>query len=168
MKRLLTSLPALALLFFVCTAESCDNQSSDQVQTQQQETILKEGTNAVGMPAIKNFNERRLLKMILELRDQADLSTYTYTFSEVTGKLTLLCRSIGYGVPYATQYTNPQKIADHYNGGFAVTAQADPNGLYSPSSAEGTWVMCKDPNGGDVKPVYVEPRVTVSQFPLDK
>ena len=26
--------------------------------------------------------------------------------------------------------------------------------------------MCKDPKGPDVRPVYVEPRVIVSPFPL--
>ena len=35
-----------------------------------------------------------------------------------------------------------------------------------PTSAEGTWVMLKSPDG-DVKPVYVEPRVVVSPFKLD-
>jgi hypothetical protein len=44
--------------------------------------------------------------------------------------------------------------------------QADPNGLFSPASAEGTWVLCKVPGKDDVKPVYIEDRVTVSPFPL--
>ncbi len=52
------------------------------------------------MPGIKNFRERRLLKDIFEMRDQADLSTYTYTYSEVTGKFSFFCNSIGYGLPY--------------------------------------------------------------------
>jgi hypothetical protein len=45
--------------------------------------------------------------------------------------------------------------------------QADPNGLFSPTSAEGTWVMCKDPKGGEVKPVYIEPRIVVSPFKME-
>ena len=44
--------------------------------------------------------------------------------------------------------------------------QADPNGLFSPPSAEGTWVMCKDPNSDKVEPIYSEPRIIVSTFPL--
>jgi hypothetical protein len=89
----------------------------------------------------------------------------------MTGKYTFFCTSVGYGIPYATEYTNPQKI-DYYRvgGGTALGTlpQADPNGLFAPASAEGTWVMCKDPNGPDVKPVYIEPRVIVSPFDLDK
>ena len=44
--------------------------------------------------------------------------------------------------------------------------QADPNGLFMPSSANGTWIMMIDPNDGSVKPTYFEPNVIVSQFPL--
>src|SRR5260221_7140453 len=141
--------------------------SSDTKQRDAQEKILLEANAQTGMPAIKNFRERKLMKDILELRDQDGLVTYTYTFSEMTNKLSFFCDSIGYGLPYATQYTNPQKIEKEYNSGFAILPQADPNGLFSPSAAEGTWIMCKDPNGPDVRPIYVEPRVIVSPFKLN-
>lgn len=141
--------------------------SSDQVQKQQQERILQEATAQTGMPAIRNFRERKLLKDILELRDQDGLVTYTYLFSEQTGKLVFLCNSIGYGIPAATQYTNPQKIAESsHQVGYAILPQADPNGLFSPSSAEGTWVMCSDTASAKTRPVYSEPRIIVSPFRL--
>lgn len=142
--------------------------SSDGRQQQAQEMILMESTRAVGMPAIKNFRERRLLKDILELRDQNNLSTYTYLWSEMNGKLVFFCHSIGYGIPYATQYTNPQKDTYYSTSSAAhvVIPQADPNGLFSPASAEGTWIMCFDEKSKDTRPVYVEPRVVVSPFEL--
>ncbi len=144
----------------------CEYQpTSDEIQQRQQEKTLQDGTSQIGMPAIKNFRERRLAKTILELRDQENLSTFTYTWSDMQGKYSFFCNSIGYGLPYAAQYTNPQKI--EYNmSHYWTLPQADPNGLFSPDSAEGTWVMCKDPNGGDVKPIYIEPRVIVSPFKL--
>lgn len=142
--------------------DGCSDNSSDTVQRKQQETLLAEGTAQTGMPAIHNFRERKLLKDILELRDQDGLVTYTYTFSEMTGTIRFFCDSIGYGIPYATEYTNPAKPS---RGGFALP-QADPNGLFSPASAEGTWVMCKDPSGPETRPVYIEPRVIVSPFKL--
>ena len=158
-------LAAVALLFF---SAACDyKQSSDDVQREQQEKILAEGTSAIGMPAIKNFRERKLMKLILELRDQESYPTYTYTFSEVTGKYSFFCDSIGYPIPYATQFTNPQKMEHYGNGGGWVTLpQADPNGLFSPASAEGTWVMCKDPSSGKVAAVYSEPKLISSPFKL--
>ncbi|TRZ51548.1 hypothetical protein D4R99_04240 [bacterium] len=162
MKKKILSLLVVGLTLFLI---ACEPPSSDEIQRQQQETILKEGTSSVGMPAIKNFRERKILKDILELRDQDGLVTYTYLFNELNGNLIFLCDSIGYGIPYATQYTNPQKI-DHSYSAYQVLPQADPNGLFSPASAEGTWVLCKNPNGKDVAPLYIEPKIIVSPFPL--
>jgi hypothetical protein len=148
------------------TLTSCeDHNDSDTRQSSQQEKILGEAAAQVGMPAIKNFRERKLLKDIYELRDQDGLTTYTYLVSEHDAKLVFLCDSIGYSVPYATQFTSPQKPIWSQDGNFTLP-QADPNGLFTPATAEGTWVLCKDPNGKDVKVVYVEPRIVVSPFRL--
>lgn len=158
----------LAVILSAFSLSSCDiEQSSDSKQQKQQESILQEATSSVGMPAIKNFRERKLAKDILELRDQEGLTTYTYIVAEATGKLVFLGESIGYGLPYSTQFTNPEKIERYSSGGGYVTLpQADPNGLFSPASADGTWVMMKDPNGTKVVPVLVEPRCIVSPFKL--
>ena len=104
------------------------------------------------MPAITNFAEKRMMKDILELRDKMQ-PTYTYLVG-ANNQLTLLCNSVGYGLPYATQYTNPNL--------------ADPNGLYTPASADGTWVLCLNPKTKAVEPQYIEPRVIVMTYPLDK
>lgn len=166
---------ALALTVLAIAFAACDEprtQTSDSIQQNAQEKLLVEATAQTGMPAIRNFRERKLLKEILELRDQASLTTWSYTYADNTGKRIFLCNSIGYGLPYATQYTSPEKVewGQYTTGGgyySNIMPQADPNGLFSPASAEGTWIMCKDPKGPDVRPVYVEPRVIVSPFPLD-
>jgi hypothetical protein len=36
-----------------------------------------------------------------------------------------------------------------------------------PANAEGTWLMMVDPKDGSIHPVYCEPRVLVSPFPLN-
>ena len=167
----------LGALYVVTAGNSGCEQTSDDIQRQQQELILKEGTAQVGTPAIKNFRERKLLKDILELRDQTGLVKYSYLenmepkvvpgHTALGGKLTYFGETIGYGIPYATQFTNPQKVESPASvSGWHVLPQADPNGLFSPASAEGTWILMKNPKGNDVKPVYVEPRITVTPFPL--
>lgn len=171
MKNMVYAICSVVLIVTCMTGCEQRPQTSDEVQRAQSERIFAEGTAQVGMPAIKNFRERKLLKEILELRDQDGLVTYTYLYNEREGKLVFLGETIGYGIPYATQFTNPQKIESYRgsSGGhyaFEALPQADPNGLFSPSSAEGTWIMLKDPRGKDVKPVYVEPRIVVSPFPL--
>ena len=166
--RYLAVLPIV--LFLVGASESgCGDSTSDSRQARQQERTLDEGTSQVGMPAIVNFRERKLLKEIYEMRDQASFVTYSYVWNEFNGKFIFLCQSIGYPIPYATQFTSPQK--DMFVVGSSGThfqmPQADPNGLFSPAAADGTWVLCKNPKADEVKPVYVEPKVTTSPFKLD-
>ena len=160
MKKTIYFIFGLLLLSLIFSSDSCDTQTSDEKQTQQQEQILQQGTSVVGMPGIKNFRERKLLKAIYEMRD-ANLTTYTYVWSDFQGKYRFLGVSVGYGIPYATQFTSPQK---YYASGVALP-QADPNGLFSPASAEGTWVLLHTPNG-DIQPQYIEPRISVFTYRL--
>jgi len=165
MRKLIT-LTALAATFALA---GCDVEpTSEQIQNRNQEQMNKNAVQSVGMPAITNFQEKRILKDILELRDTANLRTYAY-ITDLNGHLHKRCDSIGYGIPYATQYTNPS-VDTYYtssNPQHTILPQADPNGLYSPPNAEGTWVLCKVPNSDKVSPVYIEDRVTVSTFPLE-
>lgn len=164
------TLVLLGVIGLVGCDETPRKMTSDDKQREQQEVLLQEGAAKIGMPNIKNFREKQQLKDIFELRDQSGYSTYTYLYSEMTGKKIFFCNSIGYGIPYATQFTNPQKVQryDNYQRyDNLVVPQADPNGLFTPPGAEGTWIMCKDPKGTEVKPVYVEPRIIVSPFPMD-
>jgi len=165
MKKILFALPVLTLL------AGCDDTrpaTSDQIMNRQQEQMSREAVQQVGLPAITNFFEKRTLKAIIELRDQG-ISTTTYIVAEQTGQLFKVCDSIGYGFPASTQYTNPQKVSDFARGGnyaYLAIPQADPNGLFSPASSDGTWVMCLDPSDKKDKAVYLEPKVIVSPFPI--
>ena len=76
-------------------------ESSDQKQNQAQEELSLRSVESVGLPAITKFQEKRTLKQILELRDQS-ITTYSYT-QDMNGGLHLLCKSVGFGIPYATQ-----------------------------------------------------------------
>lgn len=159
MKKMVPALAIAALL------GGCIEESSDQKQNRAQEQMNMQAVNAVGMPAITNYAEKRALKEILELRDRA-VSTYTY-YLDLQGNLHFLCHSVGFGISAATQYTNPQKI-DYSSHGVAVISQADPNGLYSPAASEGTYVLCLNPETKSPSPLYVEPRIIVSQWDLTK
>ena len=157
----------LALILLAMAMTSCDSvPSADAVQRNKQENLEKEAVREVGMPAIHNFYEKKLLKTIYELRDNAKTMNYAYLFAENSGKLILLGRCYGYGVPYATQYTNPQKTVSHGGTDFSTLPQADPNGLFSPTSAEGTWLALIDPKTGEPQITYIEPKLIVSPIPL--
>lgn len=156
------------IMVIAMSNSSCERTvSSNDLLAQKQEQLMVEANAEIGMPAIKNFQERKLMKMILELRDQENLVCYAYIIPEMTGKPVFLGKCIGYGLPYATQYTNPMKTESSYQGGFEILPQADPNGLFMPASADGTWLMMIDPNTNEPRPVYCEPKVLVSPFKLN-
>lgn len=141
---------------------------ADQVATKKTEAAMREANAQVGMPAIKNFQEKKLAKMIYELRDQEKLVCYAYLKS-LDGKPVFLGKCIGFGLPYCVQYSNPERVAhrETYQGGsFGTLPQPEPNGLFMPQSLSATWLMMIDPKTGDARPVYIEPEIIVSPFPL--
>ena len=168
MKTTLITLFCAAVLMTGC--DDPRTKTSDQRQQEDQERILQEGTSAVGMPAVTNFRERKMMKQILELRDDMHIITYTYVFSQYTGKYTYLGQSFGYGLPYATQFTNPQKEewinTSGGTGHWRTLPQADPNGLFSPSAAEGTWIMMPNPSTGKPEVQYIEERISTYSYML--
>lgn len=155
---------ALMIASGVLTACQPMPESSAKIERRKQEELSLQAVQQVGMPSIVNFAEKRMMKDILEIRDQ-DVATTTYIVG-MNGELHKLCNSVGYGLPYATQYTNPQAMQNDEVGHWSLLPQADPNGLYSPANAEGTWVQCVDPKSGKARVVYIEPRIIVSPIPL--
>ena len=143
---------------------ACDSKpDANDIQAAATRKSMAEAERQIGMPSITNFQERRLAKMIFELRDQEDLTTYAYLVS-LEGKLVYLGRCIGYGLPYSVQYTNPMATSWSSRKGRATLPQADPNGLFMPSGLSATWLMLVDEKTGDARPVYVEPPIVVSPF----
>ena len=155
-------------LILIATFASCkvETSNADEIQSEKTVQSLGEANKQIGMPAIQNFQEKKLFKQILELRDTENLITYCYLMNEMNGTVgQFLGKGIGYGIPAATQYTNPQYISDHYQGGYAILPQADPNGLFMPTQTSATWYMLLDAKG-DPHPIYIEPLIIVSPIPL--
>ena len=140
--------------------------TADEKDRLQQEKALQEAQRETGLPAIHNFQEKKLLKQIYELRDNEKIVNYAYLYNEMQGKLVFIGKCIGYGIPYSTQYSNPQKVYHEGSQYGLILPQAEPNGLFMPAASDGTWVMLLDKEGTP-HPVYIEPKVIVSPFPLN-
>ncbi len=89
------------------------------------------------------------------------MSTSSYVVNPYTGRINWECPSIGYPIPGGTELTNP--LQDVGTGG--PIAQAEPNGLFSPPSALGTYVMCLN-DDGTVSPAYIEDNVRTFAQPM--
>lgn len=165
-----TILSIIALILFVsCDLESAPP-SSDQQQAAQTEQALSEAQRQIGMPNIVNFQQRKLMKLIYEMCDKEDLICYAYIKSDYNGKLVFIGKCIGFGIPFSAQFTNPEKVVHEckYEGGsFGTLPQADPNGLFMPTSSSATWLMMIDPKTNKPRPVYIEPEIIVSPFELN-
>ncbi len=154
-------------LVFMGVSECQDERSkSDLLQKERTDQLMDEADRQVGMPGIVNFQQRKLMKLIYETADKADLLTYVYIKSDYLGKLMFIGKGIGYGVPFSAQFTNPEKIAVSNSYGHAIIAQPDPNGLFMPTSSSATWMLMIEPATNKSRLVYIEPEIVVSPFPL--
>lgn len=161
----------LTLVLTGAWEDSCQSESpSDKSQREQQEKLSQEGNAQIGMPGITNFTEKKIVRKLYELRDQ-NIVTFSYVM-DLNGRLFHICDSIGYGLPYGVQFSNPEKVIVGSDGVYLgqepnTITQSEPNGLFMPPTAEGTWIICASTTKkGDIEPVYVEPRVIVSPFKL--
>jgi hypothetical protein len=144
--------------------KGCEQTTTDDIQRQKTEKMLGEAQRQVGMPNIVNWQQRRLMKSIFELCDQENLICYAYIKSDYQGKLMFIGKCVGFGIPFSAQFTNPMK--EQWSS--LALPQADPNGLFMPTSSSATWLMMVDPKTGKSRPVYIEPEIVVSPFPLHK
>ena len=159
----LVCLIASCVVFAGCEPENRPP-TADQKMNHQQEAMASQANAEAGMPGIHNFTEKKTMKMVLEKRDQANLVTYAYIWSPMLGKFRYLGTGFGYPLPYATQYTNPQRIARHDEVPFVgnvTVPQADPTGLWSPASADATWWLMMDEDTKSVDAEYFEERINV-------
>ena len=169
-KKIIGMVLCLGLMFSLIMG--CSDTSTpkiDQQQTVQQEQMQKDMNNQLGLPDIKEWSEKKMAKEIYELRDNSKLVTYAYT-QNLNGKFVYLGQCIGFGLPYSTQYSNPQKevYSGGYNSGFGSIPQAEPSGLFIPEGLSATWLQYINPETGKREIIYSEPNIVVTQSKLSK
>ncbi|MGL5854199.1 MAG: hypothetical protein ACRCYA_03070 [Cetobacterium sp.] len=149
-------------IFVLVAFAGCEESvSSNELERRKQEELSKQAMLAVDLPNISNFYEKKTLKKILEMRDNPKIINYLYTKNDMSGKWVYEGKCIGFGIPYSTQYTNPEMYK--YSG--TTLPQADPNGLYSTPNGTATWVIKVDDNGLQTVE-YIESEIRVTQNKL--
>ena len=159
MNRLLYLAP-LALL------AGCGHEpDADQRQSTAQKASLDNADREIGMPRIANFAQRKMLKNSYEDMDQTTL-TYVYV-QALDGKFVCLGQALGYGVMGGTQFTAPTSTLWGGSGvGYHDRPQAEPNGLFTPSSGAATTVNLINPTTGEAHTALIEPDVVTLPFKL--
>ncbi len=157
--------PSSGLLFLglVFALLGCGDSATEKASEDVQQ-LAQRLYSEVGTPEINNFQEYKFAKQIMEMQDER-ITTYTYHVDR-NGRRHFICKSIGYGLPYSTQLTNPKQFQNGLGEAANTLPQREPNGLYMPNNVDATWVLCADGAGG-VEPVYSEPKLFVSPVPID-
>lgn len=161
----------IALIFMSCEQQIVKPNADADIQ-KKTEIAMQEANRQTGIPAIINFQEKKNLKWIYELCDQENLICHAYLFNEMQGTIgQYLGECIGYGIPYSTQYSNPEKLGTVDGGEYGAInpytlPQPEPNGLFKPEGLSATWLIMIDPATKKPRPVYVEPMIIVSPFKL--
>lgn len=148
--------------------------STNDVQREQQENQTRDIAQKVGMPYLPNARDSRQLKYWYELRDVAGLMTYAYTMN-MQGQWVWICDSVGFPFPGGTQFSAPSSIQRYSlpatdglprDYGTAELPQPEPNGVFPPSSADASGLLCVNPdNPAQVGPAQIEDRVNVFMWP---
>lgn len=177
MKKLVIIMLIAISMAACCTSCNEYKATSDSELQNETELLMRESNRQVGMPGITRFQAKKTLKWIYELEDRADLVCHAYFFNEMTGQLgDYIGPCLGYGVPYSAQYSNPDKVVEadkmlnrDFSGLYPITIkQPEPNGIFKPEGMSATWVIFQDPKDGGPMPMYIEPTITVSPWPLHK
>lgn len=170
MKLAIAAVAALALTAGTAGAGWFDPRpaSSDKEMARKSEAQVKQIDQMVGFPSIVNGFEKRMVRMLYEKRDDPNYRTFTYIVT-MNGDFVKLCDSVGFGINASIQFSNPQKVIDNgdiHGNGYGYLEQSEPNGLYMPEGLAATYVLCVDEKGENLVPVYAEPEIVVSPFPL--
>ena len=159
--------PCLALLvglLAACGPQATPSEIADQDLVNRQQQIYAQREP---VPVYDYSLPRAVLIQIYTAKNKAT-STYTVFLSN-SGVPIYVCPSRGFPIEGGTELTNPSQISyGHYISGSStysagVIGQADPDGLFHPSTAAGTYVLCTRPNG-DIVPIYTEPMVMTFPF----
>lgn len=169
--RMAVLLAPLAVLLGGADGDGCSSKTtSASIEQASQDLQMQQFLRNQPVPSFDWSLERHMLIQLYAARQRAT-NTFSVVQSEYTGKILWSCPSMGFPLPYATQLTNPLQLASryamtdgaHYTDG--VIAQQEPNGLFTPPAADGTWVPCVDEKGR-ITPVYEERKVTTFLRPM--
>lgn len=147
-----------------CYETKASSQQKEKSYTKQNLQMIDQ---AVGHPNLSNFTEKKMAVEIMELRDDPNLITYTYT-KNMDGTFTFIGTTIGYGLPFSVQLTAPTYDEYVAGGGIQTIHQPEPNGLYMPEGLDATWIMLVDEKTGKPNPAYMEEKINVFRAKLPR
>ena len=150
-KRIMFAAAAMATIIGLgaCAQTSKQIPQGQALENQQQ----AQGTQSiVNNQPLPHFNTSQLRQNLIEIESAQSngVQTTSFFYNQGVKEPISSCPSIGFPIPNTMSLSNPQQIVNSYtNGNIAtgVISQMDHNGVYSPTSSSGTYVICVDDTG---------------------
>jgi len=162
-KKVAGLLLVVPFLVAACYSTTVSVQNDQQISDRQ----LQQYQVAQPVPFFDWSMDRQAMIDIYQAKNE-QRQTYAVVTSQGTGQVLFTCPAISYPIPADTQLTNPDQLASTYVGGHwidGVVSQEEPNGVYSSSNTDATYVLCLRADGG-ITPVYTEQKVSLFPFPV--
>lgn len=140
---------AAASAAVLLTASSCN--SSNKAEREQQERGIQELLRTQPVPFFP-YSQMRANLAEIERAQAEGLQSTSFMFNQGVPDPMRVCPSIGLPIPNTASLSNPLQ---EVGGAGAVVEQLEPNGVYTPNSSSGTYVICVNPDGKAL-PVYWE------------
>lgn len=142
-RRLALIVAALVVAVTACATEG-RAQSAERSQQEQSSIAM---VNNQPLPVV-TWSQLRQNLIEIEQSQATATQTTSFFFNQGIADPIWSCPSIGYAIPNTASLSNPtQVIWTGSNGGVATGGQMDPNGVYTPTSSTGTYVVCVDNAG---------------------
>lgn len=127
---------------------ACNGNNSGQQQENQQQQ--QDTTSMEASQPIPHYDWSQIRQTMIDAQDIAASGTQTTSFFFMMGDRDPIfsCPSIGMPVPNTAQLSNPEQVVGTGNNNAVTTPQMDPDGIYSPPTSSGTYVICVN-NSGD-------------------
>jgi hypothetical protein len=157
MKRIIAALVGLAALIALAgcdatQASAQDKENAQQARSSNQQAIAQPLPYIPWSQMFQNLSE-------IEEANSTGTQTTSFVFNRASVDPIQVCASIGTPIPNTASLSNPQQVVPTGNYNAVTTGQKDPDGIYTPSSSSGTYVMCIGPDGKAL-PAYHESEVS--------
>lgn len=122
--------------------------TGQQAENNQQDQSTQDLVNNQPLPHFTYSQMRQNLTEI-ETAQATGVQTTSFFFNQGVADPMDSCPSIGVPIAASASLSNPHRVDKHSatDGGNAVIDQMDPNGVYTPPSTTGTYVVCVDATG---------------------
>jgi hypothetical protein len=153
------------LLLFSLTACPGDGNSDTTAQAKEASQASSGANKLLDHQQLHQYDYSQYRQSVQDIEDSmaAAVTTTTFFFLPMQKDPYKVCPSIGFPISGGTQLSNPWQVSDGHGidgtgTGNVAIGQMDPIGVYLPSSAAATFVLCVRADG-TIKPSVAEPSV---------